>query len=177
MFRSSFVLAIFCSLFVLVSESALSQNSMSLLLRGNTLTVDSLEHEHDLSEVDIIVINLYGDTATHRSGSGGTYNMRLPFNDLFLLCYHKPGYSRKSILIDTRSISKRLAKNGYQLEIDILMVPSEEPEQEQECKPVAIADYHYIKNEMIFNKIEDYEKMLSQLEEWQSEALKEREEY
>lgn len=169
--------AIIFSLFALVSNPLHSQSSMSLLLRGNTLVEDSLEKEHEISEVEITVINLYCDTTIHHSTTDGSYHMRLPFNDLYLLCYHKEGFERKSVLIDTRSISKRLAKTGYQLEIDILMVPSENPEVEHRCRPVAIADYHFLKNEMIFSKIEDYEKMLSQLEEWQAEAVKQREEY
>lgn len=177
MSRSSFVFAIICSLFVFVSESAHSQNSMSLMLRGETLVEDSLEHEHKIPEVEITVINLYCDTTIVNSSSDGNYQMRLPFNDLYLICYHKEGYARKSVMIDTRSISKRLAKNGYQLEIDILMIPAENTVEEQECKPVAIADYHFIKNEMVFNKIDDYEKMLTQLEEWQAEAIEEREKY
>ncbi|MFZ6052808.1 hypothetical protein [Halocola ammonii] len=178
MSNSRFILAIICSLFVLVSNSALSQNSsINLLLRGQTLQEDSLGREHSVPEVVITVINLYCDTTLHHSSSDGTYTMRLPSNDLYLLCYQKEGYERKSIMIDTRSISKRLEKNGYQLEIDIVMIPSENPEEQQDCRPVAIADYHFLKNEMVFSKIDDYEKLLTQLEEWQEEAVKEREEY
>ena len=149
MSNSKFILAIICSLFVLVSTSALSQNSpMNLLLRGQTLQEDSLGREHNVPEVVITVINLYCDTTYHHSSSDGTYKMRLPANDLYMLCYQKAGYERKSIMIDTRSISKRLEKNGYQLEIDIVMIESENSEIEHECKPVAIADYHFLKNEI-----------------------------
>lgn len=177
MYYTNFVLVIFSLMLAMLSGSVLGQSSMSIMLRGTTLMEDSTEREQALTDVEVSLINLYSDTTVHQSDSDGNYRMRLPFNHLYRLCFYKPGFAKKSVLIDTRNISKRLAKNGYQLEIDIVMIPTDDPKEEENSRPVAMAEYHFFKNEIVFNKIENHEKLESQIEEWQKEAVSEREEY
>lgn len=172
-YRLSFRFLIIFVLAISITEISAQQYS-NFLVRGNIYEVDSLQQEMPLEEVQIYVIDLLQDTSTYLADKEGNYRFILPYENFYRIEFDKTGFDKKSIYIDTRGIPQSSAAVGFQTEIDIILYEAEDEESTPKA-PIALAEYNFLKNQIVFSKIDDHDKIDRKIERWQRKVEKKEE--